>query len=308
MKQILALALAASLAPGAAVAATVDRQAALDSMVAAEKAFAQMAAEKGTREAFLAYLAEDSVLFAPDPKPGREVWTRRPVTPALLSWYPTFAEVSLAGDLGYDTGPWERRAKGKDDPEVAYGDFVTVWRKEADGTWKVAFDQGIGHPKPAAPAAVAIAPAKPAKIDASAVPSVDFAAAQAALFAADRSFAKAAEEKGEAGAYPAFLAEGARLYREGSQPTVDRAALSGNTAALTWEPAGGGLAHSGDLGYTYGIAQRREGGKDGPWVPSENYFRVWKKQPTGDWKVVLDVLNPRPKPAPVAKKETGGGS
>lgn len=301
MKNVLLLGVAALVA-GAAVATTVDRQSALDGLVAAERAFAQMAGEKGTRAAFLAYLAEDSVLFAPDPTPGREIWSRRPDSPALLSWYPTFAEVSLAGDLGYDTGPWERRAKGKDDPEVAYGHFVTVWRQQADGTWKVLFDQGIGHPAPTAPPPVAIRPAQPAKIEASAIPKIDPGKAKAALFAADRSFAKSAAEKGAAGAYPAFLAEEARLYREGSQPVVEReairSALSGNTGPMTWEPAGGGVARSGDLGFTYGIAKRREGGASGSWEPSDNYFRIWKKQPGGPWKVVLDVLSPRPKRNP----------
>jgi ketosteroid isomerase-like protein len=297
MKNLLLLGVTA-LAAGAAVAATIDRQAALDGFVAAERAFAQMAGEKGTREAFLAYLAEDSVLFAPDPKPGREVWSGRPASPALLSWYPTFAEVSLAGDFGYDTGPWERRAKGKDDPEVAHGHFVTVWRQQADGTWKVAFDQGISHPAPPAAPPAAIPPARPSKTET--LPKVDADAAKAALFAADRSFAKSAEEKGEAGAYPAFLAAEARLYREGSQPVVEReairAALSGNTGPMTWEPAGGGVARSGDLGFTYGIAKRREAGTSGSWEPSDNYLRIWKKQPDGAWKAVLDVLSPRPKP------------
>src|SRR5690242_6726425 len=101
------IALALSFAFGSGVSAqtaqtVVDRQAALDAIVATEHAFAKMASEKGVRDAFLTYLSEDSVLFRPGPVPGREATRAQRTTPALLTWYPVYADVSLAGDLGYD--------------------------------------------------------------------------------------------------------------------------------------------------------------------------------------------------------------
>ena len=312
MKKILVFGLAAALAAGTVAAATIDRQAALDSLVATENAFSRTAGEKGFRDAFIDFFADDSVLFRPDPVPGREFMRSRPKSPALLSWYPIFADVSLAGDLGYTTGPWELRAKGKDDPEVAYGDFVTLWQKQADGTWKVKIDHGVSHPQPPSRAAVSIPPAKPAKVEAATLPKVDVEAERKNLEAADRAFAKAAE-KGTPAAYLGVLAEPARLYRADLQPALDReairAALAKDPAAMTWEPAGAVVAVSGDLGSTYGIAKSREGGKQGSWVSSHNYFRVWRKQQDGSWKVVLDVMTPRPKPVekPVEKKPASGG-
>jgi ketosteroid isomerase-like protein len=311
MKNIFILGLAALLTTGAVLAETIDRQAALDSMVAAEKAFAKTAEEKGFRDAFLDFLADDSILFRPDPVPGKEFMRGRPASPALLSWYPILADVSLAGDLGYTTGPWEFRAKGKDDPEVAAsGYFTTLWRKQADGTWKALIDHGIGNPKPASAAAVSIAPANPAKVEKSALPKVDADAERSALLAADRDFAKVAE-KGSAAAYLGVLADQARLHREGHEPFVGseaiRAALAKDSAPMTWEPAGTVVASSGDLGSTYGIAKRR--GADGAWFDADNYLRIWKKQPQGSWKLVLEVLTPRPKPVekPVEKKPSSGG-
>jgi len=309
MKKIFVLGFASALAAGAVSAATVDRQAALDSLVAAENAFARTAGEKGFRDAFLDFLADDSVLFRPDPVNGREFMKARPKSPALLAWYPVFADVSLAGDLGYTTGPWEYRAKGKDDPEVAAsGDFATLWQKQADGTWKVKIDHGPSHPQPPSRPTVSIPPAKPAKVDTATLPKVDVEAERKGLEAADRAFAKVAEKETSA-AYLGVLAASARLYREDQQPALDsgsiRAALAKDPAAMTWEPAGSVVAASGDLGSTYGIAKSREGSDQGSWVSSHNYFRVWRKQPDGAWKIVLDVMTLRPKPA--EKKPASGG-
>ena len=43
-------------------------------------------------------------------------------------------------------------------------------------------------------------------------------------------------------------------------------ALAGDKAPVTWEPAGGGVARSGDLGYTFGVVQKRESGPESPWA------------------------------------------
>jgi len=304
----------AALAPESSCAETIDRQAALDAMVAAEHAFASMAGEKGTREAFLTYLADDSMLFAPDLTSGKEVWKNRPATPALLTWYPILAEVSLAGDLGYDTGPWELRPKGKDDPKSVHGYFVTVWKKQRDGSWKVLMDQGTSNAKPASRIAPAIAPATPAKVETASLAKVNVEAERTALLAADRAFAGAAQEKGEAAAYMAVLAENARLHRVGREPILGReairAALAENPAPITWAPAGSVVARSGDLGYTFGLAKRRQSGPDSPLVDSDNYLRIWKKQADGSWKIVLDVFDPRPPKSPEGSqksKEPAGG-
>ncbi|HEV2855798.1 MAG TPA: nuclear transport factor 2 family protein [Thermoanaerobaculia bacterium] len=297
---ILTATLVTALAALPVPAQTIDRQAALDGMVAAEHAFAKMAKEKGTRAAFLANLAEDSLLFGPDLTSGPALWKNRPDSPSLLSWYPTFADISLAGDLGYTTGPWEFRSKRDAREADAYGYFVTLWKKQRDGSWKAMFDQGSSNPKPAGPIKPAIPPARPAKVEASALPKVE-EGAERALLETDRAFAGVSEAKGDVAAYLGVLAEDARLYRVGHEPIVGRkaihAALAENPAPMTWAPAGAIVSRSGDLGYTFGLAKRRQSGPESPWVDSDNYLRIWKKQ-AGAWKLVLDVFDPRPPKSP----------
>jgi ketosteroid isomerase-like protein len=298
------LALALLAAP--ALAQTIDRQAALDSLVQAEKDFAKTAAEKGIRDSFLAFLAEDSVLFRPDPVNGKKFLTAQQGGPGYLSWYPTYAEVSLAGDLGFNTGPYELRPKGPEDKPVAMGNFSTVWRKQADGTWKALIDIGVQGNQPPAPPKPEIALKGPAKIAEKNLPKVDAAKEQAAMMNADRAFAKAVQDKGEAAAYAATVADDARLLRTGRQPILGKAAVQAaiaeRPAPINWEPIGGGMARSGDLGYTYGKTFRPENGPDSPWVDSDNYMRLWRKQPDGSWKVAFEVFSPRPPKSPQLRK------
>ncbi|HYR10632.1 MAG TPA: hypothetical protein VEQ60_22840 [Longimicrobium sp.] len=56
-------------------------------------------------------------------------------------------------------------------------------------------------------------------------------------------------------------------------------------------PVAGGMAASGDLGYTVGDGVSR--GEDGR-VGYTKYLSVWRLQPDGTWRWVVDAGNPRP--------------
>jgi ketosteroid isomerase-like protein len=283
-------------APAAPAPPAIDRQAAFDSVVAAEKAFAKLTGEKGMREGFLAFLADDSIVFDPDPANGQQVWKGRKPSPAVLEWYPVHSEVSLAGDLGFNTGPYDFRPKPADKP-VAWGQFATIWKRQADGSWKAALDLGTSTPE--APAvAPALALTGPARVEESALLKVDAEAARTALLAADRALAAATQEKGSAAAYDGILTDDVRLLRVSHQPALGREAaralLAEYPMPTTWEPLGGGVARSGDLGYSYGFVKKHEEGPESPWINTSNYLRVWRREKDGPWKLAFEVLSPRP--------------
>ena len=117
-------------------------------MVDAERKFYQTGQEKGTREAFLTFLADDGIVFRPGPLKGKEVWEKRPETGFDLIWEPTFATMSRSADFGYDTGPAKWRANKTEEKFTGHGQFISVWKKQEDGSWKVALDVGIEHPEP----------------------------------------------------------------------------------------------------------------------------------------------------------------
>jgi len=53
-----------------------------------------------------------------------------------LHWTPAKAEVGAAGDMGYTSGAYELNANGTTEK----GKYVTVWKKQGDGSWKIAED------------------------------------------------------------------------------------------------------------------------------------------------------------------------
>ncbi|MCA1633815.1 MAG: nuclear transport factor 2 family protein [Acidobacteria bacterium] len=124
----------------------------LRALVETERAFSRASTEKGMKGAFLSFAADDGLLFRRTAVNAKELW--RQTTPAptgLLTWQPAYADISRAGDLGYTTGPWEFRAKPTDRDAAGHGHFVTVWRRQADGTFKFALDIGTSHPAPTTP-------------------------------------------------------------------------------------------------------------------------------------------------------------
>lgn len=82
-----------------------------------------------------------------------EQWTNMMRNPDLtLTWSPDIVELSQAGDLGYTSGPYEFSLK-RPDGTVARerGRFASVWRRDADGRYRIIFDIGSPEEPPAKP-------------------------------------------------------------------------------------------------------------------------------------------------------------
>ena len=269
----------------------------LQSLVDSERAFARTATEKGVRDSFLVFVADDGIIYRPGPVNGKEWLTPRPARPGLLTWEPSYVDISSAGDLGFTTGPWEFRQNGPQDAPVAFGQFSTVWKKQTDGKWKFVVDIGISYDKPN-PAIVRWK--LPAGFNRKkTVPKSDVAGLKIKLLDVDQNFSKATAAMGTLKAYDKFASVGIRLLRNGSFPIVGKKEASSFLAArpgsLSWQPVKADVAGSGDLGFTYGDYEFKGSGKD---LVTETgyYMRVWKKQSDGKWRVVLDVFNGLPKP------------
>ena len=266
------------------------------SLVETERAFARRCVEVGVRDSFIEFFAEDGINFMPAPTKTREAFLKRPANTqrtATLNWRPAYADVSLAGDLGYTTGPvvLTDNSPQKNPPRYSY--YFSVWRKQTDGTWKVELDLGIQTPADD-PSEFRAAPQtgwKPgrAKID----PSVE----REGLLKIEREFSAMSESRGVVKAFDAYAHATGRLHRNGVMPVEGagamRAYLSQKVSKFTWQPIAGGVAQSNDLGYTYGSYELT-------WAEAPNasergyYARVWKRDAKGRWKVVADITHPVP--------------
>lgn len=258
------------------------------SLVDTELDFAYVADHLGMNAAFQKFLDKDSILFRPHPIDGLKATADRDDDPLPMSWHPTRAGVSGAGDLGYTTGPYELRLDDSGEPPL-YGYFVTVWKRQGDGGWKILIDLGTENPP-----------------NESCHESPDFtrratsAAAEDAgttgpgeLLGLDASLSVLAATDGLPAAFDGYLADDARVYRDGACPAEGRSAaqalLQAQAATVRWVPIDAIVANSGDLGYSYGSYERLD---DSSGRPERGYYvRVWRRE-AGDWMLALDVTSP----------------
>lgn len=262
------------------------------SLIEAERAFSRRSVEHGMRDAFLAYLAPGAVVFNPLPTPGRPLWDSRSPSPSTLIWEPAFAEISASGDLGYTTGPWELRpaAEAKDRP-VVHGQFISVWRRNAGGVWKVEADIGITHDRPGG----GLGGGEPALHRQAGTPRKSAPAmAREEILTAERTFARVSRLRGLAASLPSWITPDARVCRDGHRPVLGRdaarAALATDTLRAEAEVQEAGTSLAGDLGYTYGIRRRLRPAPNPP--DSSVFFHVWRRDVDGQWLVALAVDNP----------------
>jgi ketosteroid isomerase-like protein len=120
-------------------------------MMAADRSYAKVTAEKGL-DGWIEFLAED---VAKVRKAGEKIVAGkdaiRKQDAALfadakrqLRWEPIDAHAFADGKSGFTSGRCKMVGKGEDGKELVFaaGGYITWWRKEPDGKWKVIFDTG----------------------------------------------------------------------------------------------------------------------------------------------------------------------
>ncbi|KQY52735.1 hypothetical protein ASD14_03360 [Lysobacter sp. Root494] len=121
-----------------------------------EQSFARSVAEHDAAT-FATHVAENAAFGAstPEPKRGRDAIARRWAgliegKRVALQWYPT--RVTMAPgveDVAWSSGPSLIEVLDPESKErYLIGAFHSVWHKDADGVWRVLFDDGI-EPRPA---------------------------------------------------------------------------------------------------------------------------------------------------------------
>lgn len=105
-------------------------------------------AEAKNLDAMIAYYTDDAISMPPNEPlaSGREAVRKAMgamfALPGFsLKWQAAKVEVARSADIGYSQGTYEfgmTDPKGK--PIMDHGKYLTIWKKQPDGTWKVAVD------------------------------------------------------------------------------------------------------------------------------------------------------------------------
>jgi ketosteroid isomerase-like protein len=125
-----------------------------DTLRQLEADFMKAAADKGS-QGYMSYYAEDAAEL---PNGEDAIQGKENIAKTMgflddknnhLTWTPVHADMAASGDLGYTYGTYEFRSIGKDGkPTVEYGKYVSIWKKQKDGSWKVVMDMGNASPLP----------------------------------------------------------------------------------------------------------------------------------------------------------------
>lgn len=256
---------------------SIDGSTAVAPVVAAERAFAADGLAMGIKGSFVKHAAPEGIVFIDKPVKAREFYGARPdkAHPPLV-WWPVYAGVSKSGDLGFTTGPATFGGKPS-------GWYFTVWKKQADGSWKWVYDGGP-------PSDTAGAPGPEAPVAALPVATTGTRDAYRAVTAKEALLAKAAETD-VAAAYGPVLAVDSLIVGSPAAPlaTPDGQAreLAARAKAIRFTPLGGEASKAGDLVWTYGAAEWTAGDKSS----RGHYVRVWQHRAAG-WALVYDLLLP----------------
>jgi ketosteroid isomerase-like protein len=266
------------------VATEKSLPAGLQSLVDAEKKFAEKCAEKGIRDSFLMYFSDDVVTFGNGLRIGTDHLKKRiPAEPLRfrLLWLPVYGDISSAGDLGYLTGPALQQDSKGEQPDWR-GYYFSIWTKN-NGEWKVIVDFGVASPTAEFKAGAPFIPA--AHED---TIMVTDQSASKSLSDVQAAFQARARDIGIGAAICEASSASVRYYRDGETPQLN---LKDACEHVSRERRGYDLQHvamstSNDLGYAYGTY--KAGSANAKAQPEGAYVNVWRFNGK-KWKLVAAI-------------------
>ena len=114
-----------------------------------DRDFSLYSVKYGMKKAFLFYADTAVALLRPNHYPieGKNNLreTQKTVNDSLftLKWEPLHAAISASADLGFTYGVYELIPRDTSNGnKIEKGSYITVWKRQADGSWKFAFDAG----------------------------------------------------------------------------------------------------------------------------------------------------------------------
>jgi ketosteroid isomerase-like protein len=133
---------------------------------------------------------------------------------------------------------------------------------------------------------------------------------EAAIRAADMAWSKVAAAQ-QADATVAYYADDATLLAPNAPMVGDKRGIRKTWTdmfatpgySMSWQVTKVEVARSGDIGYTVGTYQMgMNDSKGNPMTDRGKYTTVWRKQPDGTWKAIVDIFNTDLPAAPAPTK------
>lgn len=219
---------------------------------------------------------------------------------ATYAWRPLGGAVSRDGRGGYTFGVAATSVPDSDGtPALRLDHYIAFWRRDQGGAWQIAAYADVGGPPPPAGASLPTTELP----NSGGLPRGPRADAVRRVREADSAFALAADLQGTGEAFADYVAPQGGVFAgselvvgmEAVRALYDEQQRAGGT--LNWRPVFADAASSGDLGMTVGEYVFTGRGANGSVVQRfGKYLTIWKREPNGDWRFVIDGGNQSPTP------------
>lgn len=265
--------------PSMLLAQELDR---VSMLLNAEMRFNATVQKKGLRKAFLSISDNNTIVFRPGPKNGKEYYKQQPDSLGYLTLKPFYGKISKSDDWGFTSGTYEFK-NTPDADKTFYGTYVSVWKRNVRGTWKLALDAGVSHPKPTETIeANFVNPENHKFIHQQSENRLK--QREDIVFSSDKLLATITKADNRI-AQNEFLTKDSWLIFPGYAPIIGKDKIMNfwktkGLKALT-TPEKVDRAYSGEIAYTYGSASIL--------AKQYNYLRIWEVQPGYKWNVVLEL-------------------
>jgi len=258
----------------------------VNTVVDAEKNFNKQVERKGIKGGFLTVADPAGIVFKPNVVNITDFYNSIDKQAGTLISTPDFARIAVNGDLGFTAGPYVYQ-NGNDDSDKVFGDYVSIWRADNDGKFKLLINLGIQHPEVEQAAPIDF---KNSDLKERVALSKDPFGGKKIIMATDNLFNHSLTLSTLA-AYKEFLSAEGRYYFPGFEPVIGQDKImkfiDNEAITITATTTDAGRSSSNDLAYSYGKARI----KKGDIVSDYNYVRIWEIDASHKWNILLEVFS-----------------
>jgi len=260
----------------------------VSSLIAAENYFAATVKLNGIRDGFLKVSDDKTLVFRPQAVKAEVFYEKKQLDPGELAWEPNHARISRSGDWGFTTGPYVYTPN--EGGSISYGQYLSIWRANKKGVWKLALDIGTPHPQPAKELVLDFTDAAHSKFFRQISPA-RLQQREEMILTSDRLFSSTLTKSAALG-YETFMDNDSRLIFPGFEPVIGKdniiKFIREQGINIFAEPVRADRSIGSDLAYTYGSAQITTNNRTAKY----NYVRIWESQENFKWNVIVELFSP----------------
>lgn len=254
-------------------------------IVAADYFSSELASNKGVLAGLKNGVDKNTVFFQPAPEKALNYLKNMPNIPDLMSWKPVMAKIAKSNEWGFTTGPFVSSNNGM---QKVYGEYLTVWKRNKKGAWKVAYRAEIKHPKVSNEVGIDFENPENQKFIMQRSQE-RLKQREEIITSTDRLMGTVLRADNRVG-YDEFLSLESRLLFSGFSPVIGKENIQKflikNKIDIKTTPIGVDRSLSGELAFSYGDAKVI---KDN-WVQNFYYLRIWELNQDYKWNVLVEML------------------